>query len=186
MKSGHRDEKGKVGASTAASLPESIEVPSIEAPLDDPWSKGAETWLFDSDLEAVHEAAARVREYCSDVGFGDIEIARIELCVYEAFVNAVEHAYGNRTGYEVRIMVNVDAARLRVRVCQRGVPLDAALIAQTPTGFDDLPSGLDALDCESRGRGIRIIKAIMSSCRVETDGDYACLSMTTPRPETQS
>ncbi|MFB1492843.1 MULTISPECIES: ATP-binding protein [unclassified Thiocapsa] len=170
-----------MSASTAAGLSE-----PIDAPFGQRGSKDAETWLFDSDLEAVHEAATQVREFCADLGFGDVEIARIELCVYEAFVNAVEHAYGNRPGHEVRIMVDVDAARLRVRVCQRGVPLDAGLIAQTPTGFDDLPSGLDALDCESRGRGIRIIKAIMSSCRVEADGDYACLSMTTPRPETQS
>lgn len=182
MKSGHCDEKGDgVIASTGAGLSE-----SIEARFDQPGSKDTQTWLFDSDLEAVHEAAARVREFCTALGFGDVEIARIELCVYEAFVNAVEHAYGNRTGHEVRVMVDVDAARLRVRVCQRGVPLDAALVAQTPTGFDDLPNGLDALDCESRGRGIRIIKTIMSSCGVETDGDCACLSMTTPRPDTRS
>jgi anti-sigma regulatory factor (Ser/Thr protein kinase) len=181
MKSGHRDDQGEASVSTAAGRSQ-----SIEAPFGDRGSKDAETWLFDSDLEAVHEAAARVREFCADSGFGDVEIARIELCVYEAFVNAVEHAYGNRPGHEVRVMVDVDVARLRVRVCQRGVPFDAALVEETPTGFDDLPNGLDALDCESRGRGIRIIKTIMSSCRVETDGDRACLAMTTPRPEARS
>jgi serine/threonine-protein kinase RsbW len=182
MKRAHRGEKvDEVSASTARGLSE-----SIEAPAGRGGSKDAETWLFDSDLEAVHEAAARVRGFCTDLGFGDVEIARIELCVYEAFVNAVEHAYGNRPGHEVRVTVDADPVRLRVRVCQRGVPFDAALVEESPTGFDDLPNGLDALDCESRGRGIRIIKAIMSSCWVETEGDRACLSMTTPRPDARS
>lgn len=177
MKSGHCDEKGdEVIGSTAAGLSE-----STEARFGRRGSKDAETWLFDSDLEAVHEAATRVREFCTDLGFGDVEIARIELCVYEAFVNAVEHAYGNEPGHEVRLMADVDGARLRVRVCQR-VPLDASLVAATPTGFDDLPSGLDVLDCEPRGRGIRIIKAIMSSCEVQINGEGHCLAMTTPLP----
>lgn len=138
----------------------------------------ADARVFDSRLEAAHEAASDVRAFCDGLGWGDVELSRIELCVYEAFVNAVEHAYRNEPGHEVRVTTEVDAGFLRVRVCQQGVPLDADRVAATPAGFDDLPSGLDAFDCEPRGRGIRIIKSIMSSCEVESDGDTACLLMT--------
>jgi serine/threonine-protein kinase RsbW len=141
----------------------------------------ADVRVFASRLDVVHEAAAHVRAFCDGLGWSEVELSQIELCVYEAFVNAVEHAYRNQPGHEVRVMTEVDAEFLRVRVCQRGVPLDAARVAATPAGFDDLPSGLDALDCEPRGRGIRIIKSIMSGCEVESDGDSACLLMTKPR-----
>ena len=75
-------------------------------------------------------------------------------------------------------MTEADAGALRVRVCQRGALPGVALVASTPAGFDDLPSGLDVLDFELRGRGIRIIKSIMSDCEVESDGDSTCLLMT--------
>lgn len=144
-------------------------------------SVAADVRVFESRLDVVHEAAAHVRAFCDGLGWSEVELSQIELCVYEAFVNAVEHAYRNQPGHEVRVMTEVDAEFLRVRVCQRGVPLDAARVAATPAGFDDLPSGLDALDCEPRGRGIRIIKSIMSGCEVESHGDSACLLMTKPR-----
>ncbi|QVL47492.1 MAG: ATP-binding protein [Thiocapsa sp.] len=140
----------------------------------------ADTRVFDSRLEAAHEAASGVRAFCDVLGWSEVELSQIELCVYEAFVNAVEHAYRNEPGHEVRVTAEVDAGFLRVRVCQHGVPLDAARVAATPAGFDDLPSGLDAFDCEPRGRGIRIIKSIMSHCEVESDGDSACLLMAKP------
>ncbi|HSO82671.1 ATP-binding protein [Thiocapsa sp.] len=134
--------------------------------------------VFDSRLEVAHEAASYVRAFCDGLGLGEVDLSQIELCVYEAFVNAVEHAYRKQPGHEVRIVTQAAAGSLRVRVCQRGVLPDAALVAAIPAGFDDLPSGLDAFDCEPRGRGIRIIKSIMSDCEVESDGDTACLLMT--------
>lgn len=140
----------------------------------------ADARVFDSRLEAAHEAASCVRAFCDGLGWSEVELSQIELCVYEAFVNAVEHAYRNEPGHEVRVTADVEAGFLRVRVCQEGVSLDAARVAATPAGFDDLPSGLDAFDCEPRGRGIRIIKSIMSHCEVESDGDSACLLMVKP------
>jgi serine/threonine-protein kinase RsbW len=142
----------------------------------------ADDRVFDSRLEAAHEAASFVRAFCDGLGLGEVELSQIELCVYEAFVNAVEHAYQAQPGHEVRVMTEADSGSLRLRVCQRGVLPDAALVASTPAGFDDLPSGLDALDCEPRGRGIRIIKSIMSECEVESDGEFACLLMSKRLP----
>ena len=138
----------------------------------------ADARVFDSRLEAAHEAASYVRAFCDGLGLGEVDLSQIELCVYEAFVNVVEHAYHKQPGHEVRVMNEADAASLRVRVCQRGMLPDAALVASIPAGFDDLPSGLEVLDCEPRGRGIRIIKSMMSDCEVESDGDTACLLMT--------
>jgi serine/threonine-protein kinase RsbW len=140
----------------------------------------ADARVFDSRLEVAHEAALYVRAFCEGLGWSEFELSQIELCVYEAFVNAVEHAYRNEPGHEVRVMAEVEAGFLRVRVCQHGVSLDPARVAATPAGFDDLPSGLDVLDCEPRGRGIRIIKSIMSDCEVESDGDFGCLLMAKP------
>jgi anti-sigma regulatory factor (Ser/Thr protein kinase) len=140
------------------------------------------SWRFDSLLEAGHEAAARIREICRQLGFPETEIPRIELCVYEAFVNAVEHAYQAQPDHEVGLEVRTDASQLQIRVCQRGVPLDPAMIEAVPGGFDDLADPLDAFDCEHRGRGIRIIKSIMSRCTVERAGDRYCLAMSLPLP----
>jgi serine/threonine-protein kinase RsbW len=140
------------------------------------------SWRFDSLLEAGHDAAARIREVCGQLGFPETEIPRIELCVYEAFVNSVEHAYQTEPGHEVGLEVRTDGSDLEIRVCQWGVPLDAAMVDGVPGGFDDLSDPLDAFDCEHRGRGIRIIKSIMSTCTVERLDDRYCLAMSLPLP----
>lgn len=144
-------------------------------------------WQFDSRVEEAHEAAARVREYCDLLGYCEVERPRIELCVYEAFVNAVEHAYGSRPGLPVGLRVAVEDRQLVVRVCQRGVALDPARVAAAPSGFDDLPLDLGAGDgvpiLEDRGRGLRIIKLIMDQCAVAVDGDWHCLVMRLSLPE---
>lgn len=137
-------------------------------------------WTFDSQLEAAHDAAAEIRAFCAGHGLSEVELSGIELCVYEAFVNTVEHAYRKQPGHEVRVSAQVIADQLELRVCQQGVALDADLIAATPAGFDDLPSAMAVLDCAPRGRGIRLIKTIMSRCEMEQDGERYCLLMVRP------
>ncbi len=139
-------------------------------------------WTFDSRLEAAHEAAVRIRDFCDGRGLSEVVLSGIELCVYEAFVNTVEHAYKKQPGHEVRLSAQISSDRLELRVCQQGIELDADRIASTPAGFDDLPSVMDALGCSQRGRGIRLIKTIMSRCEVEQDGERSCLLMTRPLP----
>lgn len=143
-------------------------------------------WVFESRLDEVHAAAARVRAFCECMGFDEMALTSIELCVYEAFVNVVEHAYGHHPDHEVWVRVRRLPDALRVWVCQFGVPLDPALIAAVPSGFDDLPLDLDALECEPRSRGLRLIKACMATVEVETEGDRACLVMTKPLPSAES
>lgn len=134
-------------------------------------------WTFDSRLESADDAAARIREFCDGRGLSEVDHSGIELCVYEAFVNTVEHAYRKQPGHEVRVSAQLSADQLELRVCQQGIAMDADRIAATPAGFDDLPNVIDALDCAQRGRGIRLIKSLMSRCEVEQDGDRYCLLM---------
>ena len=140
------------------------------------------TWAFDSQFEAAHDAGAQLRALATELGFCEVEIPRIELCVHEAFANAVEHAFGNQPGHRIEVDAIVHGETLEIRICQFGVPLDAAVVTAATVGFDDLEVPLDAFDCEKRGRGLRIIKVIMDTCEVMQSGDRYCLVMRKPLP----
>lgn len=137
-------------------------------------------------MEEAHAAAAAVRGVCAPLGFGEVGLLRIEHCLYEAFVNAVQHAYHGQPGHSVRVLARFTRARLRLLVCQRDTPLDPTLVAAVPAGFDDLPATLVLDEVALHGRGLRIIKASMASCEVLRDGDWHCLCMTQVLPGCQS
>lgn len=150
------------------------------SPPDPAGDQATGCWRFDSRLEQAHAAAARVRAFCGAHGLGGAGLLGIELCLYEAFANVVEHAYGNQPGHEVRVSVTMTAAGLALTVCQRGVPLDPAVVAAVPVGFHDLPAEPVLRDFALRGRGLRIIKVSIAECKVHRDGDWHCLAMRQP------
>ena len=139
-------------------------------------------WVFDSRLDAAHEAAARVLEFSAPLGFCEVGVLRLEHALYEAFVNAVEHGYHNQPGHPVRVAATVAGGWLWLKVCQRGAALEPSMLAAVPVGFDDLPDVLDVAACEPGGRGLRIIKASVARCEVRSDDGDSCLVMAEPLP----
>lgn len=163
-------------AGAAASLP--------RVPDDGTGADATAAWVFDSRLDAAHEAAARVLAFAAPLGFCEVGVLRIEHALYEAFVNAVEHGYRNQPGHPVRVTAAVTGGWLWLQVCQRGAALDPSMLAAVPVGFDDLPDVLELAACEPGGRGLRIIKASVARCEVRRDDGYCCLMMAEPLPVT--
>ena len=58
---------------------------------------------FESSTENVPLVSAVVNNFCSDLGLDKLQTYRIELCVVEACVNVIEHAYKEEPGHKVRL-----------------------------------------------------------------------------------
>lgn len=167
------DRTDKEASAEASGHPEASRTQGL-APLP------AQEWVLDSRLELAHEAAERVRAVCGNLGYPDLAMAEIELCVVEAFANAVEHGYSGEPGHEVVVRVSADEEYLHLGICQYGgVVLEPDMLDQTPAGFDDLE---DPLDLQFRGRGLRIIKAHMGNCEVRAEDGRRCLVMSRTLP----
>lgn len=151
-------------------------------PSPPPPPQASAEWQYASRLEQAHQAAAALRAFCATLGFDDVGLLRIEHCLYEAFVNAVQHAYQQRPDQVVRVRAEVLDGQLHLAICQFQSPLDAARIAAVPVGFDDLAATLAADELIVNGRGLRIIKASMAGCEVRRDGDWHCLCLRLPLP----
>ncbi|HQA27332.1 MAG TPA: ATP-binding protein [Candidatus Competibacteraceae bacterium] len=101
------------------------------------------------------------------------EIDRINLAMVEAVNNAVEHAYRGEPGHPVWVELELASDHLRVRVCDRGHPMDphhleAELIEPDPA---------DPATWSMRSRGLFIIRNCMDEVRYETRDGVNILAM---------
>ncbi len=93
----------------------------------------------------------RLRAWLSRHGFAE-SADEIVLAVSEAVNNAIEHAYGNEPGGTVRVHVSVDGGPLWIEVADRGQ-------WREPVANDE------------RGRGIMLMRSLMSSVEIDSDAD---------------
>src|SRR5262249_36852250 len=109
---------------------------------------------FSIELPARPEILAvlrrRLRAWLSRHGF-DGSAGEIVLAVSEALNNAIEHAYG-RQGGNVRMQMRAGGGSLRIEGADRG------------RGHEPVPN-------DERGRGIMLMKSMMSNVEIESNGD---------------
>ncbi len=113
------------------------------------------TLRLDSRLENVALAGSAVRAVAGEVGFGQEDSERLELCVVEALTNVIEHAYHGEAGHPVTLQVAVTAEELELQVRDQGAAMPDGLLErpepEEPTERALLAEG---------GRGISLMRRI--------------------------
>ncbi len=97
-----------------------------------------------SCLDNITFVGAVINAACLTLSFSSHEANQIEVCVVEAVVNAIKHAYAGHPGHVVEIRVFVHTDRLVIQVCDCGqamtreitktLDFDPSDIAKVPTG----------------------------------------------------
>lgn len=106
--------------------------------------------------------------YLTDVGAEADERADVVLALDEAFVNVIRHAFPPDAGGSLKVRVESDGATVLLVVEDSG------------TGFNPVEVDLRAVEPDDvSGRGLQIIRALMTSVRVqsptETGGTRLCM-----------
>jgi len=112
---------------------------------------------FESSTENIPLVSAMVNNLCSNLGLDKLQTYRIELCVVEACVNVIEHAYKEEPGHKVRLVIKVEkdnegGKKLLFRLYDRGIPMDSKFLHSHEPELPNLSEG---------GRGLLIIKNFM-------------------------
>jgi len=113
------------------------------------------TLTLDSRLEDVFLAGLAVRGICLYTPLDPCAACQVELCVVEAVTNAVKHAYGEKAGNEVRIVVSLGPDRITISVGDKGSPM-GNIARPEPVGDRDHLENLP-----ESGFGLFIIRSVM-------------------------
>ena len=130
-----------------------------------------------SRLEDVPLIGAAIRGLCQEAGLRPEDCQGIELCVTEAVVNSIEHAYGNDPAHEVAVTIRDEGARIVIAVRDTGNPMATDMLArkkQEAYEFD--PANIARIP--TSGRGLAIIQSYMDSVdyRIAADGNHLVMS----------
>ena len=131
---------------------------------------------IESKHECVPLLSAAVHKLCYTLPFSGRDVCSIELCVVEAVVNSIKHAYEDEPGNEVSVVLSFYDAKLVVEVIDRGKPMAPGLLEERKEfalEFD--PNDIDAIP--ESGRGLAIIQGFMDDVNYEVTERGNCLTM---------
>jgi serine/threonine-protein kinase RsbW len=131
------------------------------------------TLSIESQYDNVPLLSAAVHKLCSLIPFGDKDTYATELCVTEAVVNSIKHAYQDEPDHTVAVIFCLLATELVIEVQDTGKSMDPALLEvkiDAALKFDTI----DTDNIPESGRGLAIIQSYMDEVhyRVEEDGNY--------------
>lgn len=115
--------------------------------------------FFESTLDSVSAAEARVVELATAMGFDEEEVYHLGYAVHEAMVNAVVHGNRYSANKKIRFVVSKSERSLEVSIQDEGAGFD-------PGGNAD-PLATENLMNES-GRGIAIMRAFVDEVRIQS------------------
>lgn len=132
---------------------------------------------MDSNVEDVTLASSAVRAFLSRLNLDEHQADMAELCLQEALVNCVRHAYRHASGHLVRLRMHLGSNTITFEVEDQGVPARREDLEQSirkATIFD--PANLSTLS--HGGRGMLIISQVMDQWDYERCDGWNVLRMT--------
>jgi serine/threonine-protein kinase RsbW len=128
---------------------------------------------IESKYESVPLIGAAINKLCYTLPVSERDASSIELCVVEAVVNSIKHAYGNDPGHEVSVVFSIYETKLVIEVIDKGKSMAPGLLEERKEfalEFD--PEDIDAIP--ESGRGLAIIQGFMDdvSYQVTESGNY--------------
>jgi anti-sigma regulatory factor (Ser/Thr protein kinase) len=139
------------------------------------------TLTIESDIQNLGLVAVAVHRICEQLGAGQEESHQIELCVHEAVANCIHHAYRNAPGQPITVRVRESAGAIECDVCDIGISMPDSkleLLQKVPDPEEDDSFHHGNRLFEERGRGLKIIAALMDEVAYLHDGATNCLRMT--------
>jgi serine/threonine-protein kinase RsbW len=115
-----------------------------------------------SKVENLYEACDFVTEFARETGFVQEAIGKIKIAVYEACLNAIEHAYHSDPFRIVRVIVKRFPHKIAIHVIDQGIGFDV----DEKGGFDIVKA---ANARHTGGMGLHIIKSSMDEIAYEKD-----------------
>jgi len=134
------------------------------------------TLSIESQYQNVPLVSAAVHQLCSLIPFGDKDTYATELCVTEAVVNSIKHAYRDEPDHTVAVIFCLLANQLVIEVQDRGKSMDPLLLEMKK----DTALNFDMMDLDSipeSGRGLAIIQNYMDEVHYRAAGNGNYLTM---------
>ena len=131
---------------------------------------------IESSCQHVPLISIAVNRLCLLAPFSEKDAHAIELCVTEAVVNSIKHAYGDEPAYEVTISVAIESDRIIIDVCDTGSPMAPGLLEEkkeTASAF--CLESIDAIP--ESGRGLAIIQGFMDDVSYRMESRRNCIRM---------
>jgi len=129
-----------------------------------------------SRVDALYRACDFVLGIASRLGFSESDLSRIKISVYEASLNAIEHAYHSDATRKVRVRVTTLPDRLLIGIIDHGDGFEA----RTNEDFDATAA---AAARRTGGMGLHIIRRSMDKVTYLRDPKNGnCLLMEKKRP----
>jgi len=131
------------------------------------------TLSIESQIHNVPLVSAAVYKLCSLIPFSDKDAHETELCVTEAVVNSIKHAYQDEPDHTVGVTFCLLASELVIEVRDSGKSMDLDLLKEKR----DAALKFDSSDIENlpeSGRGLAIIQSYMDEVhyKVKDNGNY--------------
>ncbi|WP_117236360.1 ATP-binding protein [Vibrio maerlii] len=130
---------------------------------------------YPSSLDASREAGEALTDFLNTHHIDDITVTQVELCIVEMVNNAYEHAYQEQEGKPVTVSCvlspRVDGHSLEIEIVDSGESLTQQEL-ETALSKDFIEADPeDETTWETSGRGFTIVKTIMDSVQVNTEGN---------------
>jgi len=103
-----------------------------------------------SNPEMLRVLRAAVQQMCGLAGFAKVDCSKITLAVDEACTNVIKHAYKNRAGLPILVLLKISETHLEVTVQDYGEP--AKIESIKPRPLEEIRPG---------GLGVYIIRSVM-------------------------
>lgn len=123
---------------------------------------------IESRLENVPLVGTAINNICAQIPLSSKEAHTVELCVAEAMVNSIKHAYLGAPDQKVEIVLYIDSEVLEINIIDYGISMNPELVkGELPDWSASQQDNLEALS--SSGRGLMIIQNHMDlvSYRIE-------------------
>jgi serine/threonine-protein kinase RsbW len=135
---------------------------------------------IESQYQNVQLVSAAINKLCSLIPLGDKDTYATELCVTEAVVNSIKHAYQDEPAHTVAVVFCLQETELVIEVQDTGKSMDPELLELNRVAA----LKIDALDTDNipeSGRGLAIIQSYMDEVhyRVEENGNYLTMKKKT-------
>jgi serine/threonine-protein kinase RsbW len=127
--------------------------------------------IIDSNLEEVFLVGLAVRAVCSHAPMNELAVYQVETGVVEAVNNVIKHAYKNRKGHDVEVIVSLFLDRITFQVCDTGTAMEPKKVSKMdfdPDNLEELPEG---------GMGLYVIDSVMDKVEYVRAGEKNILVM---------
>ncbi|PTN03337.1 serine/threonine-protein kinase RsbW [Rhodovulum imhoffii] len=121
--------------------------------------------------QGVRRALVRIVAELRRTGVNEAHYGTVEIVLAEAMNNVVEHAYSDRTGGEIRLLVAHGPEGTLLQLRDRGAPLD--WVGEQPYGRPPHPETLP-----EGGFGWPLIRLLSENCHYQRRNGENCLSIT--------